>query len=152
MRGGRHIGKIVISSGEARSVQVPVRPAPRTFDLRPDVAYLIVGGLRGLCGSLAIHIAQHGARHIVAMSRSGCDDEQSQRVVQNCRSFDCVIYAAQGDVANSNDVLRALQVAPVSVGGIIQGAMVLRVGSSHPSHVRFQFQTPNTNVSIGQAI
>ncbi|GIJ92472.1 putative PKS/NRPS-like protein biosynthetic cluster [Aspergillus pseudoviridinutans] len=126
MRSGRHIGKMVISSGEASSVQVPVRPAPRTFDLLPDVAYLIVGGLRGLCGSLAIYMAQHGAKHIVAMSRSGCGDEQSQRVVQNCWSFDCEVYAAKGDVASWDDVLRTLQVTPVSVGGIIQGDMVLR--------------------------
>ncbi|KAL4867992.1 hypothetical protein BDV12DRAFT_209443 [Aspergillus spectabilis] len=126
MRGGRHIGKIVISSGEAAAVQVPVRPAPRRFALRPDVAYLIVGGLRGLCGSLAIHLAQHGAKHIVALSRSGVDDDRSQRVVQNCQSFDCAVYGAKGDVASWDDVLRAFEAAPVPIGGIIQGAMLLR--------------------------
>jgi Zinc-binding dehydrogenase len=77
MRGGKDIGKIVISSGEDLGVQVPVgydrfkeiirsetyqiiqvRKAQRKLKLRSDVSYLIVGGLKGLCGSLAIYLAQ----------------------------------------------------------------------------------------------
>jgi len=70
IRRGQHIGKIVISSAD-QNVALPIRPAIRKLELKPDVAYLIVGGLKGLCGSLAVHMARQGARHIIAMSRSG---------------------------------------------------------------------------------
>ena len=127
MRGGRHLGKIVISNGPDANIEVPVRPAPRVFALDDKVSYLIVGGLRGLCGSLAIHMAQHGAKHIIALSRSGCDDERSQTIVKSCNSFGCNVYGAKGDVSVWVDVLRAYQEAPVPIGGVIQGAMLLRV-------------------------
>ena len=70
MRSGRHCGKIVISGQKNANCYVPVRPAIRTLSLRGDVSYLIVGGLKGLCGSLAVHMAQHGAKHLIVMSRS----------------------------------------------------------------------------------
>lgn len=129
MRSGRHIGKIVISNGEHAKVEVPVRPAPLEFKLRGDVSYLIVGGLRGLCGSLAIHLAHHGAKHIVAMARSGCSDERSQAIIRSCKSFGCEVHEAKADVSKWDDVLHVFQEAPLSIGGVIQGAMVLRVGS-----------------------
>ncbi|KAF1730562.1 Asperfuranone polyketide synthase afoG [Beauveria bassiana] len=126
MRGGRHLGKIVISNGPNAKIEVPVRPAPRIFSLSDNVAYLIVGGLRGLCGSLAVHMAQHGAKHIIALSRSGINDERSQKIVKNCNSFGCSVYSAKGDVSVWEDVLRAFQDAPVPIGGVLQGAMLLR--------------------------
>ncbi|EOD48494.1 putative polyketide synthase protein [Neofusicoccum parvum UCRNP2] len=126
MRSGRHVGKIVISDGPSGNVEVPVRPFAHDARLRGDVAYLIVGGLKGLCGSLAIHMARRGAKHIVSMSRSGCSDGRSQAVVVNCNSLGCKVYEAKGDVGNPEDVHTAFAVAPVPIGGVIQGSMVLR--------------------------
>ncbi|KAH7030236.1 polyketide synthase module [Macrophomina phaseolina] len=127
MRSGRHIGKIVISDGPNGNAEVSVRPYKRDDRLRGDVAYLIAGGLKGLCGSLAIHMARRGAKHIISMSRSGCSDSRSQTVVTNCNSLGCKVYEARGDVANLADVKKAFAAAPgVPVGGIIQGSMVLR--------------------------
>jgi hypothetical protein len=107
--------------------EVTVRPAPRTLALRPDAACLIVGGLRGLCGSLALHLAEHGARHLVVMSRSGCADEQSQAVVKGCAALGCRVHDAKGDVTRADDVRRVFEQAPARIAGVIQGAMVLRV-------------------------
>lgn len=143
MRGGRHIGKIVISNGEKAKIDVPVRPAPRVLSLRDDLSYLIVGGLRGLCGSLAVHMAKHGAKHIIALSRSGCDDERSQVVVKNCNSFGCNVYGAKGDVSNWDDVLRVFQEASIPIGGVIQGAMLLRV-RIHPPNPKVCFDLTPT--------
>ncbi|KAK8144631.1 hypothetical protein G3M48_005561 [Beauveria asiatica] len=126
MRGGRHLGKIVISNGPNAKIEVPVRPAPRVFSLSDNVAYLIVGGLRGLCGSLTVHMARHGAKHIIALSRSGIDDERSQKIVKNCSSFGCRVYGAKGDVSVWEDVLGVFRDAPVPIGGVLQGAMLLR--------------------------
>ncbi|KAK3313628.1 hypothetical protein B0H66DRAFT_503226, partial [Apodospora peruviana] len=136
IRRGQHVGKIVISSAD-QDLQLPIRPALRQLALKPDVAYLIVGGLKGLCGSLAVHMARHGARHIIAMSRSGIDDEASQRVVENCASHGCKVSAARGDVTDESFVRNVFRSPPVheqpefsdktiQIAGVIQAAMVLR--------------------------
>ena len=91
------------------------------------MSYLIVGGLKGLCGSLAVYLAKKGAKHLAVMSRSGHDDEKSQGVVKNIHALGCQIDLLKGDVAVLDDVRRCLRQTTVPVGGIIQGAMVLRV-------------------------
>lgn len=129
MRGANHIGKIVISSGSQDQMKVQYRPAPRRLELRGDVSYLIVGGLKGLCGSLAIYMARLGAKHLVVMSRSGAEDETSQGILKNIYNQDCYVNLIKGDVSSLDDVRRAFKEASVPVGGIIQGAMVLRVSN-----------------------
>jgi hypothetical protein len=127
IRRGQHIGKVVITNGDDEDVQLPIRPAVRQLQLRPDASYLIVGGLKGLCGSLAIHMAYHGARHIIACSRSGLGDEASSRIVNNCRALGCEITEARGDVVDADFVRRVFKSASPRIAGVIQGAMVLRV-------------------------
>ncbi|KAK3328393.1 hypothetical protein B0T19DRAFT_357739 [Cercophora scortea] len=126
IRRGQHMGKIVITSTD-QDLELPIRPAIRKLELKHDAAYLIVGGLKGLCGSLAVHMARHGARHIIAMSRSGIDDEASARVVRNCASYGCEVTEAKGDVSDANFVKSVFRSArPWKVAGVIQAAMVLR--------------------------
>ena len=127
MRGASHIGKIVISSNSQNQTKLQYRPAPRRLELRDDISYLIVGGLKGLCGSLAIYMARLGAKHLVVMSRSGADDETSQGILHNIYNQDCQVDLIKGDVSSLDDVRRAFKGASVPISGIIQGAMVLRV-------------------------
>lgn len=131
IRSGRHIGKVIISSGD-EDVQVPIRPAVRKLALRADASYLIVGGLRGLCGNLAIHMASHGAKRIVVCSRSGLGDEASQKTLRNCLSYGCEVVEAKGDVADEEFVRSVFQKASPPIAGVIQGAMILRVRYSVP--------------------
>ncbi|KAJ0372711.1 putative secondary metabolism biosynthetic enzyme [Colletotrichum chrysophilum] len=130
IRSGRHIGKVVISDGSKKDVQVPIRPATRRLKLRSDASYVIVGGLKGLCGSLAIHMARHGAKHIISVSRSGIDDVASQKAIKNCAAYGCEVLEAKGDVANLEFVQDVFKSIP-RVAGVIQGAMVLRVRSTY---------------------
>ncbi|KAI4865388.1 hypothetical protein F4820DRAFT_469755 [Hypoxylon rubiginosum] len=127
IRQGQHMGKIVLSCTDQK-LQLPIRPFMPKLELKPDVAYLIVGGLKGLCGSLAVHMARHGARHIIAMSRSGINDEASARVIRNCASYGCQISEARGDVSNADFVLSVFQSARrgFRIAGVVQAAMVLR--------------------------
>ncbi|KAF7917217.1 uncharacterized protein EAE98_010322 [Botrytis deweyae] len=125
IRSGRHIGKVVISDKGIDS-QVPIRPATRKLNLRSDASYLIVGGLKGLCGSLAIHMARHGARHIIACSRSGISDVASQKIVKNCLAYGCEVVDAQGDAASVSFMSKVFKEASPRIAGIIQGAMILR--------------------------
>lgn len=91
------------------------------------MSYLIVGGLKGLCGSLAIYLAQHGAKHLVVMTRSGYADPKSQSVLKNLYALGCQVDLMRGDVSVVEDVRRVFRASTVPIGGLIQGAMVLRV-------------------------
>ena len=109
-----------------------MRSAPRKFAFRDDASYLIVGGLKGLCGSIALWMAQNGAKNISAMARSGFDDEKSQGVIKGIEALGCHIDLITGDVSSAEDVRRAFGKTRVPVGGVIQGAMVLRVSITPP--------------------
>ena len=103
------------------------RPRLQSMRLKGDRAYLIVGGLKGLCGSFALNFARHGAKHLVVMGRSGFDDAASHTVIHNVQAEGCSIYLVQGDATSPEDVERAFEIAPVPVVGVLQGAMVVRV-------------------------
>ncbi|KAJ5687268.1 hypothetical protein N7536_009887 [Penicillium majusculum] len=133
LRAGKHIGKIVISDGAEAVVKVPVRRAPQTLNLRSDACYLIVGGLKGLCASLAVYLAKCGAKHLAVISRSGHTDEKSQGVVREIQALGCEIDLLSGDVSIKDDVEKAFRQTTVPIAGIIQGAMVLRVRKSIPN-------------------
>ncbi|TVY26941.1 Fumagillin dodecapentaenoate synthase [Lachnellula hyalina] len=127
MRDGRHIGKVVITDGEkGMTTTVPIRPAMHEISLQSNVSYLIVGGLKGICGSLAVYMAAHGAKYIIAMTRSGISDERSQAIVRDCNALGCEVQEAKADVTNTEDVESAFKAATHPVGGIIQGAVILR--------------------------
>lgn len=102
------------------------------LDFQDKESYLIVGGLKGLCGSLAIKMAQQGARHLVILARSGYDDERSQSTIQNIQAQGCEVDLIMGDVSVLADVQRTFKEATVPIRGVIQGAMVLRVRIIRP--------------------
>ena len=112
----------------ANSIQI--RSATRKLSLRDDISYLIVGGLKGLCGSLAVYLAQHGAKHLVIMSRSGSDDEKSRGVLRDIYALGTQCDLVKGDVACMEDVESMFEQSTKPVGGIVQGAMVLRVSNA----------------------
>lgn len=131
MRSSKHIGKIIITRASELNLKVPVCRASLSINLRTSVSYLIVGGLRGLCSTLAIHLAKKGAKHLVVLSRSGGGDQRSEQVIANIRALGCEVHVIRGDVTCVNDVRNAFQSTHVPIGGIIQGAMVLRVSKLH---------------------
>ncbi|KAH6720961.1 KR domain-containing protein [Leptodontidium sp. MPI-SDFR-AT-0119] len=126
IRSGRHIGKVVISNGDKSDVQVPIRPALSKLALQSDASYLIVGGLKGLCGNLAIHMSQHGARHIIVISRSGLSNEASKKTVMNCLAYGREIREAKGDVTDVKFLRSVFKEASPGIAGVIRGAMILR--------------------------
>ncbi|ROW10618.1 hypothetical protein VMCG_01994 [Cytospora schulzeri] len=126
LRAGKHIGKVVISDGPEAKITVPVRRAPKVLHFRDDATYLIVGGLRGLCGALAIYLAKSGAKHLAVISRSGHTDQKSRSIVKQVKALGSSIDLLTADVTSEGDVQRAFNQTAFPIGGIIQGAMVLR--------------------------
>ncbi|KAJ6015189.1 PKS-like enzyme, partial [Penicillium herquei] len=127
MRGGEHMGKIVVSrKAPSNELKVPVVPAAKDLKLSKDAAYLIVGGLKGLCGSLAVYLARNGAKELTIMSRSGYDDDKSRSVIRDISFLGARCELVQGDVSIKEDVRRAFRQSRKPIAGIIQGAMVLK--------------------------
>ncbi|ETS73368.1 hypothetical protein PFICI_14973 [Pestalotiopsis fici W106-1] len=126
IRSGRHIGKVVIERESDKDVRVPIRPVLPRLALQPDVSYLIVGGLKGLCGNLAIYMGQRGAKHIIVCSRSGIADEASQSIVANCVAHVCQVVEAGGDIGEPDFVRQLFSEAEPVISGVVQGAMTLR--------------------------
>jgi hypothetical protein len=127
MRSGTNIGKVVITRDSTKDVHVPVKSAALALDLNPDASYLIVGGLKGLCGSLAVYLARHGATSLVILSRSAYTDARSLAVLSDLSFLGVDVHTVIGDVTHLPDVQRAFQTPAKPIRGIIQGAMVLRV-------------------------
>ncbi|ETS85917.1 hypothetical protein PFICI_03942 [Pestalotiopsis fici W106-1] len=126
VRAGKHIGKAVLSCKSSASSKVLVRRAPPVIRLRAYGCYLIVGGLRGLCGSLAIHLARVGAANLTVISRSGYSDDKSQRVIKHINELGAKIDLLTADVTDQGQVKLAFGQTTMPIVGIIQGAMVLR--------------------------
>ncbi|KAK5992001.1 Highly reducing polyketide synthase [Cladobotryum mycophilum] len=126
IRSGKHIGKLVISNGQEAKIEVPVRPLPQQLSFRSDASYLIVGGLKGLCGSLAVYLVKKGVKHISVLARSGYSDEKSQGVIKTIKALGAHIDLLQGDVTDVEDIRRVFKETKVPIGGIVQGAMVLK--------------------------
>tara|TARA_R110002003_G_scaffold232_10_gene16791 strand:- start:11320 stop:17916 length:6597 start_codon:yes stop_codon:yes gene_type:complete len=126
MQRGKHIGKVVISYENSKAIKVPVRPLTSQLKLRPDRSYLIAGGFKGLNSSLAVYLARNGATNIVTISRSGYDDERSQKTIYDCNTLGCHVDLVTGDITNLADVRAAYAAASKPVAGVIQGAMLIR--------------------------
>ncbi|KAI9714685.1 MAG: Type I Iterative PKS [Chrysothrix sp. TS-e1954] len=126
MRKGEHIGKIVVSHIDDQDVNVPVRPVIKRPRLSHKDSYLIIGGLKGVCGSLAIHLARLGARKLLVMSRSGLNNDASAKVIQDCASHGCSIEDSKGDVGDFEFVRSVFASSSGRrIAGVIQGAMTL---------------------------
>ncbi|KAI3321634.1 PKSKA1 [Xylariaceae sp. AK1471] len=127
LRAGKHIGKIVLSNGVNTQIRVSVRRAPKLLPLRKDGAcYLVVGGLKGLCGSLALYLAKSGAKQLAVIARSRHDDEKSRGIIKRINALGCHIDLLTADITRAQDVEAAFQRTSAPIAGIIQGAMVLR--------------------------
>ncbi|CRK37551.1 hypothetical protein BN1708_007417, partial [Verticillium longisporum] len=123
---GEKFARAMLSRIQAQDVMVPIQPEPRTIKFAEHACYLLIGGLKGLCGSIAVDWARRGAKHLAVMSRSGYDDEASQRVLREIEGTSCHIDLLQGDITILDDVRRVISETSVPIRGILQGSMVLR--------------------------
>ncbi len=122
MASGSHHGKIVLKSGP-----VHVHPAD-TLTLRDDATYLIAGGTRGLGLATAIFLANHGARQIALVSRSGLHGSQEFDTVRKLQDRGVHVTAHMVDICDFNAVQQLVhKVHRIGwpLAGIIQSTMIL---------------------------
>ncbi|KAK6826286.1 hypothetical protein RU639_005388 [Aspergillus parasiticus] len=123
-----HPGQIVLTAGTDDMVKTIVPRQPDML-LRPDVSYMLVGGLGGIGRATALWLADHGARTIIFVSRSGLSGASPQRTIQglNEKGVRTIIHAC--DISQSDQVKKmmdGLEESAPPIRGVIQGAMILR--------------------------
>ena len=126
-----HIGKVILKMPQDGSVVPGIRPAS-TLALDPKGSYLLAGGLGGLGRSIATWMVENGARSLIFLSRSAGLSDSDPAFFEELTSMGCVVSAVAGKTQNMEDVMRAISSAPTSIKGVIQLAMVLRVGQMLP--------------------
>lgn len=96
--------------------------------LRADATYLIVGGTGGLGRSMARWMIQHGAAHVVLLSRSGSATPAVQALIDEAAATGAKVHVRACDVADETSVSALLAgVADLPpVRGVVHSAMVLR--------------------------
>lgn len=125
---GKHIGKIVVSMPATQEQAViPVERQPRTLSLDPNSAYLLVGGMGGLGRAVSSWLVEHGARHLIFLSRSAGQGETDKAFANELASQDCTLQMFSGSITSLDDVSKAVKGATVPIKGVLNLSMVLRV-------------------------
>lgn len=128
MQPGQHIGRICLSirnSPECSKLEGTILDQPERLELSSLASYLLVGGLGGLGRSISICMVEHGARHLIYLSRSAGMGPTDELFIHELESMGCEVQIVQGSITNSVDVTRAMKEATHPLKGIIQMSMIL---------------------------
>lgn len=128
---GEHIGKIVMTVPEELATTTteisPHMPTPSImFD--PGAAYLLVGGLGGIGRSVAVWMAEHGAKKLVFLSRSKGSIEAQiahRSFFDELEALKCSYTIVKGDVAVLEDVNKAIAPVDETIRGVLHMAAEL---------------------------
>lgn len=132
MQRGIHIGKVIVeirdADGNAQMGDEVVRSLKSDVSLDGGGSYLLIGGLGGLGRAISTWLVQHGAQHLVFLSRSAGRGKHDQDFAREITSMGCSVQLIQGSVTTRGDVDQAVNQANsrAPLKGIIQMSMVLR--------------------------
>jgi acyl carrier protein len=102
-------------------------PAPG-FQVKPDAAYLITGGLGGFGRVLSEWLVECGARHLVLSSRSGAATPDAEAFVSKLKARGVTADVVKADVSEPADVKRLISGIAASgapLKGVFHLAMVI---------------------------
>ena len=122
------MGKIVL--------KMPLNPeelagtsTAKKLTLRPDVSYLMIGGLGGLGQAISTWMAESGAKNLIFLSRSAGKTEAHKSYFKELETMGCSVQAFAGSVSVLADVENVVKNATMPIGGVMQMSMVLRVSN-----------------------
>ncbi|KAF3805984.1 Highly reducing polyketide synthase FUM1 [Colletotrichum gloeosporioides] len=120
MQQSQHIGKIVVTLPEEADAQLlPTEPLHKTLELRHDRSYLFTGGLGSLGTVISSWLVEKGAKEIIFLSRSaGCLPKHAS-VATELACLGCNVTFVSGNVAKLDDVVRAIKIAKMPIGGAL---------------------------------
>ncbi|KAF2180759.1 reducing type I polyketide synthase [Zopfia rhizophila CBS 207.26] len=128
MQEGRSSGKIVLEVKPESKVKtiLPTRPG---FRIDEDSTCIVSGGLGGLGRNISRWLADHGAKNLILLSRSGAKSGSARKLLQELQEKGVNVVAPSCDItdkASLQDVLRRCCSEMPPIKGCIQSAMVLR--------------------------
>jgi NADP-dependent 3-hydroxy acid dehydrogenase YdfG/acyl carrier protein len=104
---------------------LPSATLQQCLKFRGDAAYLVAGGLGGLGRAISTYMAEHGARHIVYLSRTAGTKVEHQSFFRELEVQGCTIEAIQCDISSLESVQQALRQVAQPIAGVLQMAMSL---------------------------
>ncbi|EDW37967.1 GL12292 [Drosophila persimilis] len=127
--GGKHIGKVVIQVRDTpeNPATLPVRVMSQIY-FKPNLSYVIPGGLGGFGMELADWMALRGARKLILSSSRGITkDYQSYRIAL-WKTYGCEVVINTADISTIEGCQKLLSEASKlgPVGGIFNLAVMLR--------------------------
>ncbi|KAH7265653.1 uncharacterized protein BKA55DRAFT_590873 [Fusarium redolens] len=127
MQAGKHLGKLIITAGADDLVKV-LPKSEETLQLPANASYLLVGGLGGLGRATSAWLAEHGAKNLIFVSRSGTSKPEAAALVERLEKNGVNVAVLRCDVSDyeklSTGVHDALKTMP-PIRGLIHGGMVL---------------------------
>ena len=121
---GTHLGKVVVTFQDPRSM-LKVRPSLKQVCLDANATYLLVGCLGGLGRSISTWMAEHGARNLLYLSRSGSSNPEAVALLEDLRTMGVTTRVAKCDIANRESLFATVSQAELPIKGVIQAAMVV---------------------------
>jgi hypothetical protein len=140
MQKGTQLGKLVIQM-PVDGKDLPSAPNIKILPVRPEVSYLLVGGLGGLGRSVATWLVEKGATCLCFFSRSAGKSDEDKAFMKELESQGCLTQAISGDVTVIGDVESAISNAHRPIAGILQMSMVLKVRENCIFSSRYLFLT-----------
>lgn len=132
MQQARQIGKIVVTYRNGiSSVHQAATQAASGLTLPADASYLVTGGLGGFGLRTAQWLADHGARNLILISRSGPASEAAQAAITAFEAQGVRVHAAACDVTDRAalaSVLAQTAATMPPLKGVVHAAVVIDDG------------------------
>ncbi|HEY5627262.1 MAG TPA: SDR family NAD(P)-dependent oxidoreductase, partial [Nitrospira sp.] len=129
MQQSRHIGKVVVAYRDGFPEALPMGPIERKrLTLVSDASYVVSGGLSGFGLATARWLVEHGARHLVLISRTGPQSQEAKEAVDQLTQRGVEVLATACDVADGKAVDRLcteIRSSMPPLRGIIHAAGVI---------------------------
>ncbi|OKL56909.1 hypothetical protein UA08_07744 [Talaromyces atroroseus] len=118
---------LVDFNANALAPMIPFKPA--SLELDPTATYIVSGGLGGLGPGIVSLMIDHGAKHIVTISRSGAKSEKQRAYLQGWQDRGCRVDALRCDCTDLLQLEALVERSKTEgwrIKGALQLAMVLR--------------------------
>ncbi|XP_055306391.1 fatty acid synthase-like [Sitodiplosis mosellana] len=129
MSTGKHVGKVMIQMRESEQslASVPIKVNPKVY-CKPDLVYIVSGGLGGFGVELCDWLVVRGARILVLNSRRGITTSYQAFRISLWESYGCKVIINTADIGTYQGA-KSLFVESLTygqIGGVFNLAVVLR--------------------------